>query len=88
MSISFYIYICVTYIYVYLHIQTCLSPHSQSLNAPVRGGYFPSAAVGSLKWDFPRQHSGSTNLPVAQSGSDCARKGMSISSAFSKILRN
>ena len=55
-----------------------LPGHSQSLTLPVEVGYFPGAAVGNPKSNFPRQRLGSSRL--AQSGLDCAQKGMSISS--------
>ena len=83
------------YIFIYVHIQACLSGrshvlqgaedlvHSQILTAAEECGYFLGAAMGSPKLDFPRQRLGSANLPPAHPASDCAQKGMSISAVLS-----
>ena len=64
------------YVYIYIYMYTGmpfraqsglaggrgLSGHRQSLTVPVEVGYFPGAAAGSLKSDFPQQRAGSTVL--------------------------
>ena len=45
---------------------------SESPTVPVEGGHFPGVDVGSPKSDLPWRRLRSTNLPLAQSGSDCA----------------
>ena len=47
------------------------------LNAASQAASLPAssvAAFGSPIWDLPWQHPGSTQVPWAQSGSDCARE--------------
>ena len=51
-----------------------LPGHSQSLTVPVEVGYLLGAAMASPKSDFPQQRLGSSHLPPAQSGSDCAQQ--------------
>ena len=83
------------YMYMYIHIYIYtgmplmvesgsaggrgLPGHSQSLTVLVEVGYFAGVALGILNSDFPQQRPGSTQLPLAQPGSDCAQNSMSIS---------
>ena len=57
-----------------LAVQGIVRPRRRSLTVPVEVGFFPGAAVGSPKPDFPRQRPGSTHLPPVQAGSDCVPK--------------
>ena len=83
MYIDPYVYI---HVYIHVYIQAHLSGRSRALqgaedfrgrgrglNVLVEVEYFLGAAMGSPKSDFPRQPPGSTHLPPAQSGSDCAQ---------------